>query len=334
MARARSARVEGVKRQLLERLENAYQYAGGRFPSARALAARYGISYQTADRLLKELVVEGHLERRAGSGTFVAAHVARSPVRALLVFPERSRRPGSFGGELLNRMVAWLEGHAVPHSVVWGGGIRSVATGDYAVCWEAPPRILEQAARERRFALVLHARPEPGIQATWVDAVAVDDFSGGVCAAELLGLAARAGRTMVVGGPEGDLRSQGRIRGFLSRVPGAEIVHSGTWFAERAQQAAERVAGSGAQAVFCCNDRLAEAVLVACRAAGKKLPRIVGFDDAPIARELGISTVALPWEDLVETAGERIMKRLAGYEGHAAQTILAPRPVRRGDGKR
>ena len=62
MPRPRSRKVEDVKRKLQTRLAEGVYRAGERFISARELAANFGVSYQTADRLINELCAEGHLE--------------------------------------------------------------------------------------------------------------------------------------------------------------------------------------------------------------------------------------------------------------------------------
>src|SRR5687768_2614513 len=93
MARPRSPHVELVKRKLIARLNDGLHRSGDRFFSIRAIASHYGISYQTADRLLRELVAAGHLERRHGSGTYLRGG-RQSPVGVQLIFDRRARRPG------------------------------------------------------------------------------------------------------------------------------------------------------------------------------------------------------------------------------------------------
>lgn len=61
-------------------------------------------------------------------------------------------------------------------------------------------------------------------------------------------------------------------------------------------------------------------------------PYLVGFDDAPIAEQLGLDTIAVPREELVEASLQIIRKRLRGESGTAGRQILAPRPVIRSEG--
>ena len=57
MARPRSQKVIEVKEKLIRRIEYGYYLPGSRFLSNRALGLRFNISYQTADTLVRELVV-------------------------------------------------------------------------------------------------------------------------------------------------------------------------------------------------------------------------------------------------------------------------------------
>ncbi|MDD5199131.1 MAG: substrate-binding domain-containing protein [Terrimicrobiaceae bacterium] len=281
-------------------------------------------------RVLRAEIVgalKGLCRPRRGAGTFVTSKFIVAPGKALLIFNRRAQRGGSFGDELLHRLEAHLASRGIPFESAWHDAIRSVGPGHLPVAWEAAREIVEQTALARRFALMVNSSPAPGLQATWVDSVAVDDFSGGVCAAQILAPFAWRGKTIVLGGPKNDFRSQGRIAGFCSVIRNASALHAGTWFAEEAGRSALAVARSGARAVFCCNDLLAQAVLFSCSKTGFSPPKLVGFDDAPIARELGLSTVALPWEGLVQTTADRILKRLSGDAEHAARILLAPRPV-------
>jgi DNA-binding LacI/PurR family transcriptional regulator len=56
-------------------------------------------------------------------------------------------------------------------------------------------------------------------------------------------------------------------------------------------------------------------------------PRIVGFDDAPIATKLSLSTIAIPWEELIADATDTITRRLSGDRSASRRRIVTPRPV-------
>jgi DNA-binding LacI/PurR family transcriptional regulator len=81
---------------------------------------------------------------------------------------------------------------------------------------------------------------------------------------------------------------------------------------------------AGVEGVFCCNDRLAQAVLAFAADIGLLRPRVVGFDNAPVAERLNLTTIAIPWGEMVaEIAG----RRLAGDASTTRQVIVTPRPI-------
>ncbi len=80
---------------------------GGRLPAERVLAAQYGCNFLTVRRALKELVEDGTVVRRIGSGTFVARNEAvRSTVLA-----EGNERIG---------VLVWQGGDAYANRVLQG----------------------------------------------------------------------------------------------------------------------------------------------------------------------------------------------------------------------
>jgi DNA-binding LacI/PurR family transcriptional regulator len=56
---------------------------------------------------------------------------------------------------------------------------------------------------------------------------------------------------------------------------------------------------------------------------------VVGFDDAPVAEALNLTTIAIPWHEMVAGAVDIIRRRMNGHTGAAAKLIFAPRPVMR-----
>jgi DNA-binding LacI/PurR family transcriptional regulator len=194
------------------------------------------------------------------------------------------------------------------------------------VLWEAPG-VLREIGRQNRSALLLNDRPRPGLEAAFIDSVSIDDFSGGASAAQLLVGGAKRGKFAILSGPEEDARNRERRDGFLSIFPDAGVVSAGSWFFEAGLAAAPAALKKGPQGVFCCNDRLAAALRHFCEQNALKTPPIVGFDDAPIAETLDLTTIALPWDDLITGALEIIKKRLSGASGAARQLILTPLPT-------
>jgi DNA-binding transcriptional regulator YhcF (GntR family) len=320
MARPRSEQTLLVKEKMIARLKGGFHPPGQRFFSNRGLAAQFGISYQTADRLIRELVDEGLLERRASSGTYVSG----KPVAwrgAALVFHERAKRKGSFGARLMADLTASLGQAGIASKRVWCRD-ETVAVEDHwlPVLWECP-RTMASLASARRFLLVLNDTPPPGLASSYVDSVACDDFSGGAAAAELL---RRAGNTAVLAGPEDDHRSRQRVAGFQSVSKKTKVFWAESWDADAAAKLAPGIVKGRYGGVFCCSDRLAEGLV----RSGIETA-VVGFDDAPVAETLDLTTIAIPWEDMVAGAVDIIRRRMNGHTGPAAKLIFAPRPVMR-----
>ena len=324
MARPRSEQTLLVKAKLIARLKDGFHPPGKRFFSNRALSMHFGISYQTAHRLIIELVGEGWLERRPSAGTYVAGpSVAWQG--AALVFHERAKRCGSFGARLLGDLRQALARAGIEAKLVWSRDEVTALPGArwLPVLWECP-LTMTRLAGARRFLVVLNDSPPPGLASSFVDSVACDDFSGGAAAAELLRTVGTPRRLALLAGPKQDHRSQQRVAGFLSLSPKSEVFWAESWYAESAPRLADRIAARNFAGVFCCNDRLAESLL----ASGTKAA-VVGFDDAPVAEEINLTTIAIPWSEMVAGAVDIIRRRLAGNTGAAAKLIFAPRPVMR-----
>lgn len=327
MPRPRSPSVAAVKAKLLARLRDGLHRPGQRFFSNRGLAQTFGVSYQTAHRLIAELEAEGALERRAASGTYVAGSAPRLK-GAELLFHARARRPDSFGARLLELLLGRLRRAAVSTRVTFvEGDAVEPSSRHHPIVWECPA-IAHALARARHYVLLLNDRPPPGLAASFIDSVSTDDFSGGAAAAELLRSACPGSRCGVFAGPSTDQRSRQRVAGFQAILPESTVVCAETWYFDKAIDLAPRMLRY--RGVFACNDRLAEAIMKAAEVAQRPPPKLVGFDDAPISEQLNFTTIAIPWDDIVEGAVNVIQRRLAGEAGPAAQLLFAPRPVMRG----
>lgn len=330
MARPRSARVAQVKAALVARLQDGLVRPGERFLSTRAVAQRFGVSYETAHRLLGELTQEGRLCRRAASGSYVPGkpEILRG---VQFVFHERAKRNDSFGAHLLGLLRTALRqsGIATVQSWASAASVPRLRADHYPIAWECRTAV-QEAARARKFALCLNDNPPPGLSGGFVDAITTDDFSGGACAAELL--KARTGTTTgltAIAGPAADLRSQKRIAGFLSHAENARVEWAESWYVEAGRPCAATALTLSPAGIFACNDRLAQAVIEVCREQGRNPPHLVGFDDAPVAERLGLTTVGIPWSALIEQAVELITRRLEGTRAPAKLVCLSHEPVLR-----
>ena len=330
MPRPRSPHVIEVKAALVARLRGGLGQPGDRFLSTRAVAQRFAVSYQTAHRLLGELEEEGLLQRRAASGSYVPGKsVALRGVQ--LNFHSRAKRKGSFGAHLLELLESAFAAQGIAWRQSWAESDRvpRLRADHYPVAWECRTAV-EAAAAGRKFALCLNDRPPVGIAGGYVDALTTDDFSGGACAAELL--KARTGCAAgfaILGGPAEDARSVQRIAGFRAHTSGARLICADSWFVEGGLDRSATVLAGNPAGIFACNDRLAEALIRYCRLHRRPLPALVGFDNAPIAERLRLTTIGIPWGSMVAEAVKIVATRLAGGTDAARLVSLAHEPVLR-----
>jgi DNA-binding transcriptional regulator YhcF (GntR family) len=324
----RTEKIEQVKSRMLARLRNGFYQPGDRFLSNRAASELFGISYQTAHRLIAELCHEGLLERRPQSGTYVPG-ASRALIGAQLVFHRRAAQSGSFGSKLLAQLTRRLDADRIDWSLALiepQAEPVTLAADRLPVIWESPATVAVCAAHERT-AVLINERPRMGLESMFIDSIATDDFSGGACAAQLLRTRTAAKRGFaIIAGPQDDPRNQQRVNGFLS-VQSAAIVSANSWFFDAGFKVAEEAVRRATTGLFCCNDQLASAVIEWCQRKGARCPPLVGFDDAPVAERLNFTTIAIPWEELVEGVARILKRRLAGDRSASSQQIFNPRPV-------
>jgi LacI family transcriptional regulator len=117
-----------------------------------------------------------------------------------------------------------------------------------------------------------------------------------------------------------------RAFGYASVMRAAGLVPKFVTDGRYSEQSGARAMGeilsetrNRATAIFCANDMLAVGAMVAARAAGLSVPddiAIVGFDDIPAAKLLGLTTVRQPEFDLGALAAHTLIGRLqpGGFE--------------------
>src|SRR5437867_9472756 len=89
----------------------------GRLPSESELVARFGVSRPTVARALRELQVEGMIDRRAGSGTFLKEKTPRDAAMLGLIVPALGNT------EIFDPICAEIAriAHETNHVLLWGG---------------------------------------------------------------------------------------------------------------------------------------------------------------------------------------------------------------------
>jgi len=324
MARTRSTRVQNIKNKLIIRIRSGYYRAGERFFSNRAIAQYFAVSYQTAHRIMRELEQEGWIERREYSGSFVAG--LSEPIRRVcLCFSSRANRPLSFGDRIIRLLTAHLDKTGIPWNKC--NHPEQISSDSLPIIWEYP-ELLNSLSANRRFAVLVNARPPVGIIKSHIDSVSVDDYSGGVSAAHLiLTRVSRASEITVLQGPPQDNRNRERVEGFLSVLPRATVFTAGSWDYEKGYETAVQVAANEPRAVFCTNDRIASAFIQYYKDIGRTLPGVVGFDNAPVSEQIDLTTIAIPWDQMIQTIVKIAERRISGDTQTSIQYVLNTVPI-------
>ena len=77
-----------IHNQLRSNIENGKWHVGQKIPAERELASEFGVSRMTLRQAIQTLVDEGVLERRVGSGTFVANQKVQEKMSGVASFTE------------------------------------------------------------------------------------------------------------------------------------------------------------------------------------------------------------------------------------------------------
>ncbi|WP_404334133.1 LacI family DNA-binding transcriptional regulator [Sphingomonas sp. MMS12-HWE2-04] len=137
-----------------------------------------------------------------------------------------------------------------------------------------------------------------------------------------------------IAGPEGNVDAQERAQGYRDALaqfaPDMAVRIIGGDFNEEAGEAAARHILAGAEpcdGVFAANDMMAIGCLHALRAGGKRVPEdvaVAGFDDVPLTRYLGITTIQVRIAEIGARAVSRLIDMLEGKgPGEAREQVAA-----------
>ena len=161
----------------------------------------------------------------------------------------------------------------------------------------------------------------------------LDNAAGARAVAEHL-LALGRKHIVHITGPAGNIDAQERAEAFRQAIAGkAKLISVGGDFYEESGQrlvSGLLAAGRKFDAIFAANDNMAMGALTALREAGLRVPRdvaVAGFDDIPLARHLGLTTVRVRIAELGERALERLIAILGnrdpgGDELHAPELVV------------
>ncbi|NUR45552.1 MAG: LacI family DNA-binding transcriptional regulator [Sphingomonas sp.] len=141
-------------------------------------------------------------------------------------------------------------------------------------------------------------------------------------------------RLVHIAGPSGNIDAHERENAFRAAVAAhglSGVVVAGDFEMESGEAAIRQLLDQRVQfdAAFAANDNMAIGALEALREAGKRVPEdvaLAGFDDIPLARHLGITTVRVMIAELGERALQRLVDGFAkdggGDELHAPELVI------------
>jgi len=171
-----------------------------------------------------------------------------------------------------------------------------------------------------------HAGGHPGIH--------LDNAAGAAAVVEHLVALGRK-RLVHIAGPKDNIDAQERAAAFRAtaeRMGVAFEIVQGDFEEESGEAAIEALLKGGHEfdAIFAANDNMAIGVLQALRRAGLEIPgdvAVAGFDDIPLARHLGLTTVRVRIAELGERALARLLEGLSGSQAggdemHAPELVV------------
>lgn len=168
----------------------------------------------------------------------------------------------------------------------------------------------------------------------WVD---VDGAAGTALATQRL-LAAGHRRVGFLGSPEGAGVADDRRDGWLSALGAAGLDPTGlerhvpdTVADGETAAAAMFDAAGGPTALVCASDSLALGAWHT-RAGRDPQPAVIGFDDTPVARAVGLTTVGQPLAEVAQGCIDLLAALLDGGDGPRRERLLAPHLVVRDSG--
>ena len=351
-----------IQQELLsEILEGKHDHTA-RLPSEAQLVKRFGASRPTVARALQELKLQGFLERRAGSGTYLRRErgVAQGAngVRQLGLIV-----PGLGQVEIFDVICGELASLARVHELGmhWGGSagpmegkgmhleeaeelctryIGSGVSGVFFAPFEhagdneaANRRITERLSHAGIPVVLLDRDLSPFPKRSGFDLVGIDNFAGGYLLAEhLLKLGLK--RLAFVARPFSAGTVAARQAGARAAMLAHNVTAGGDFFHEGdpgdLKFVRNLVAGRSYDAVICANDHTAAHLLQTLTRIEVRVPeelRLVGFDDVRFATLLTVplTTVQQPCRDIALTAFHAMRERMAVTMLPARSLLLTPR---------
>jgi LacI family transcriptional regulator len=190
---------------------------------------------------------------------------------------------------------------------------------------------LSAALPEQLPAILVNTREGSGRRPS----IRLDNRAGARAVVEhLVGLGRK--RIVHISGPSTNIDAQERAEAFRASATSHGVdfeIVDGDFQEESGRSAIERLLRAGVRfdAVFASNDEMAIGTIQALRNNGFRVPQdvaVAGFDDIPLARHLGLTTVCVRIAQLGELAVARLMSEIGGLTDSAHDLHLPELIVR------
>lgn len=317
MAKKRTKRIALIKETLIDKIQNEHGRVGNFFLSNRELSMRYGVSYLTAHRLITELCDENYLHRAPRSGTYIA-NESVLPSRMVLVFNPAGKVRNGFGDQLSRLMQKRCEGEGIECEVQWSNAFDHYPEGGFPIVWGVDYNLREFVSK-LHYGILLNERANAGVNSTFTDSILIDNYSGGLVAAQLAKLLPKKSKVLVLAGPENGLTVQERLNGVKALIPSPRIIHFDAWQMDNARRGLAGVELEDADVVICLHDTASDAFH---ERFGNALP-VIRFGDLELAKAHSDTCVVIPWDDIVEACIDIYKMRADGESKVGKQHIFA-----------
>jgi len=343
---------EQLKAEIVSWIDSGQYRPNDRLPTEHEIAEQSGMSRQTVRQAIGALVQEGRLNRRQGSGTYVAEAAVRQesewPAIGIMttyisdyIFPEIVRGIESV---LRSRGYAMVLSSTDNDKAKERESLTAMMSGQVKGLIVEPTRSAQGNANlDRYLALGQWKLPYVMINERYVEldcpCVKMDDEQGGFLAAKHL---MELGHRRVAGFfKTDDMQGVQRLRGFMrahqtQRVPllPDSVVQYATeqkreYAFQRALDYLRMPPEERPTAFVCYNDELAVWLMEAVRHAGLRVPddlSVIGFDDSFLATatETKLTSVVHRKYELGARAAGLLLDMLEGKDGARAQDIVYP----------
>ena len=351
-----------ISRELLAEISAGKYPTQTRLPSETQLVKRFGVSRPTVIRALRDLQVDGFIERRAGSGSYVRHRTSdASPASRQFGLLVPARGTTDIFELICGELAAMAR--AEDYGVLWGSaplaqeGIVLSARDALNICAQfieqrvagvffAPfdlagdegkaNSVIAERFRSAGIPVVLLDRDLlPFPHRSTFDVVGIDNFGGGVVLAEhliKLGCEQVAFVSQRHAAPSIDARIAG-VREVLLR---REFTLRSDWVQlgdpDDVKFVRRLTAAKRWDAFICANDLTAAKLMRRLEKVRVRVPedvRVVGFDDAKYATLLGVSltTIHQPTRDIAMTAFRAMRERMTEPVLPVRNFLLSPRLI-------